>query len=101
MTDNVITLFGLTPFLYYNVFVINPLVIPWSSNTYTLDYMLIDNYSVVPPSTSHDPFTVTVEYLTPYFDLPGRILIRLLGYDNQRAFFPIPPSPADYWMNKG
>lgn len=101
MTDNVITLFGLTPFLYYNIFVINPLLMPWTSNRYTLDYAMIDNYSVVPPSTHHDPFNVVVEYLGAGSGLPGRLLLRLPGYDVQRAFFPLPPSPADYWMNNG
>ncbi len=99
MTDNMITLFGLTPFLYYNIFVINPIFMPWSSNTYTLDYFLADNYSIVPPSTHHDPFNVTVEYLGAGSGLPGRVILRLPGYDVQRAFFPLPPSPAGYWMN--
>lgn len=101
MTDNVITLFGTVPFLYYNIFVIRPNVVEWSSNTYTLDYVLEDHWSNVPPSTSHDPFTVRTEYLGPSDGKPGRVLIRLMGYDVQRAFFPLPPSPADYWMNTG
>jgi len=101
MTDNVITLFGTVPFLYYNIFVIRPNVLTWSSNTYTLDYLLEEQYSVVPPSTSHDPFTVLTEYLTPSEGKPARLLIRLVGYDHQRAFFPLPPSPPTYWMNRG
>lgn len=101
MTDNVITLFGTSPHLYYNIFIIAPVVVPWSSNTYTLDYVLADNYSINPPSPSHDDFLVRVEYLGAGSGLPGRVLIRLMGYDVQRAFFPLPPSPADYWMNRG
>jgi hypothetical protein len=101
MTDNVITLFGTSPFLYYNIFIIRPNVVTWSSNRYTLDYILEDHYSVVPPSTSHDPFYVRTEYLGPSDGKPPRVLIRLLGYDAQRQYFPLPPSPADYWMNNG
>lgn len=101
MTDNVITLFGLSPFLYYNIFVIRPNVVDWSSNTYTLDYVLEDHYSVVPPSTHHDPFYITTEYLGAGAGRPGRLLLRLPGYDVQRAFFPLPPSPTTYWMNRG
>lgn len=101
MTGNVITLFGTVPFLYYNIFVIRQNVLDWSSNSYTLDYVLEDHWSNVPPSTSHDPFMVRTEYLGQSATLPGRVLIRLMGYDHQRAFFPFPPSPTDYWMNNG
>jgi hypothetical protein len=101
MTGNVITLFGHAPFLYYNIFVIRTNVVAWSSNRYTLDYVLEDHWSNVPPSPSHDPFYVTTEYLGAGAGLPGRVLLRLPGYDIQRAFFPLPPSPADYWMNNG
>lgn len=99
MTDNVITLFGTVPHLYYNIFIIRSNVLTWTSNTYTLDYILEDHYSINPPSTSHDPFYVTTEYLGAGAGLPGRVLLRLPGYDHQRAFFPLPPSPTDYWMN--
>lgn len=101
MTGNVITLYGTSPFLYYNVFVIRSNVVTWSSNRYTLDYVLEDHWSNVPPSPSHDPFYVTTEYLGAGSGLPGRVLLRLPGYDAQRAFFPLPPSPPDYWMNRG
>jgi hypothetical protein len=101
MTGNVITLFGTSPFLYYNIFVIRSNVMTWSSNSYTLDYVLEDHWSNVPPSPSHDPFYITTEYLGAGSGLPGRVLLRLPGYDVQRAFFPLPPSPSTYWMNNG
>lgn len=101
MVGNKITLIGLSPFPYANVFVIRPNVLVWSSNSYSLDYVLEDHWSEVPPGTGHDPFYVTTEYVLASPGMSSHVLFRLPGYDIQRAYFPLPPSPADYWMNRG
>lgn len=101
MVDNVITLTGFAGFTYRNIFVIRPNVMTWTSNNYSLDYILEDHWGDLPPDPTHLPFYVTTEYIGADADFPGRVILRLPGSDTQRAFFPLPPSPSSYWMNRG
>lgn len=89
------------PFTYYHHFAIEPRFRAWSSNCYTLDFIVTDVYYTVPGVPGRGDFGVQIEYFnTLDFPTPA-IILRLIGVETNRIYVPLPPSPADYWLNNG
>lgn len=94
---NVATITLSTPFTYFHVFIFNPLLWSWNSNTYTLDYLLEDAYYTLPPL--FEPVQTPVD-IAIKFDRPGESPYLYAGIPGAPLLLPFhatPPSPAGWW----
>lgn len=77
-----------------------PEVWVWSSNAYTLDYLVIESWYAVFPSPTENPLPFNLRL---YFDpLNGRpyLLYEPFGAAGSAAFkHAMPPAPPDYWRS--
>lgn len=75
--------------------------IPWSSNRYTLDFLVEASFYTPDGGTTIIDSTCGVEYYNPPATNEFRIRIVDLPGGANTYNFALPPSPADYWPISG
>ena len=85
------------PVAYNTFWVFDTRIIAWSSNVYTLDFLLTDAYYVIPPNPTHFPFVVGVSW--EYSEDPPTPFIRVTNAGDFSTHFllSIPQAPSSYW----
>jgi hypothetical protein len=86
-----------SPLVYINNVLFNPKFIAWSSNVYSLDYIVEQCYYQVPPLFAHNPSTIGVNWF-PNDDPPTpslQIDFIATGYPLSRV--TLPPAPGGWW----
>lgn len=83
---------------YGVTYVLQPYILPWSSNRYTLDFVVYDCWWFANFDGIHHPQGFTVNYW--WRGSPARPTITLVQplAGTQESFFEIPPPPPDYWL---
>lgn len=98
LVDNILTLTILVPFTYYHVFELLPEFIPWSSNVYSLSFLIQDYYYIVPPSPTHNPFGATVTFLADKDEGFFKIKIEVPGSSLVHQDVALAGAPGGYWL---
>lgn len=81
-------------------FRIDPRFFVWSSNSWTLDYVLIDSYYQNFPGDTPHPLPYNLIYKVEQDTGRSALYLGWSGFlvDPQR--FPLPAQPSDYWLPK-
>jgi hypothetical protein len=98
MVDNVITVMYDPLIGYFTTYVIDERFLPWSSNRWTLDFIVVDCWwqaffdgihHVQSFTTNHwyrsDPPLATISLINPFASAA-------------EYFIPLPSQPSDYWL---
>lgn len=82
--------------LYFRI-TMRPTFFTWSSNRYTMNHVIIDNYTQTPPSNPNKvPFNFTLAFIwRPGFGWYLRFAPGGLG--TVTHWFTLPPAPLGYW----
>jgi len=82
--------------LYFRV-TMRSTIYPWSNNRYTLDNVIVDNYTRSPPTTG--PLLPFNFQLTTVWRPNFGWYIRFApgGLGSVMHWFDLPPAPSDYW----
>jgi len=97
MTDNIITVDYSPVPNFLAVIVLAPNFMPWSSNSYSLDYIIQDSYYRINPDPTHIPLDIQVGWASSSQTLRSAINIVLdLGVDI--FTFPLAAAPPGYWL---
>lgn len=97
MVDNVITVDFPDHIGHKNVYVVNPKFLAWSSNRYTLDFVVCDAWNQENPDDTPNPSGYQTRYgvdvLTgrPYVEIRNPFIV------TQHATFALPQAPGGYW----
>jgi len=95
--DNVFTLVVGSPVVYTEVLELYPNFFEWSSNRYTLDY-IVKSIGYFTPGGPLSPAGVGVNWF-PNDDPPTpSILFDFVATGSPLRRFSLPPAPPDYWM---
>jgi len=85
------------PLIYINNTLFRPEFIEWSSNCYTLDFIVQECYYQVPPGFAHNPAGNGVNwYPNSPTNIPS-IQIDFVATGAPFSFIELPPAPPDYW----
>lgn len=94
---NTITMFIDRPTNYGVVYVLNDFIIPWSSNRYTLDYVVYDCWWFSGFDGIHHPQAFTVNFWPrTTLGISGLTIVQPLA-GTFEAIIPLPSQPAGYW----
>lgn len=97
-SGDLVTMFISRPLNYGVAYILQPYIQPWSSNRYTLDFVVQDCWWFFGLDGVHhvQDFTVNVWWRgTPA--RPTLTLVQPLA-GTQEAFLDLPPAPPDYWL---
>jgi hypothetical protein len=96
--DNVFTLFVGSPLVYTEVVIFRTNFVTWSSNCYSLDYIVEQIYYFVPGQWPPSPAGAGVNWF-PTSDT-GLIAIQIDLVATSLPYFTVelPPAPDDYWI---
>lgn len=83
---------------YGIVYVLNDFIQPWSSNRYTLDFVVADCWWIYNFDGFHHPQAFTVNYWWRGFPLRPTISLIQPSAGSLETFIPLPHSPVDYWL---
>lgn len=93
-----LTMYISRPLNYGIVYVLNPFVIPWSSNRYTLDYIVYDCWWFFGFDGVHHPQAYTVNYWQRGSPARDTLTIVQPLAGTIETFIPIDPPPPSYWL---
>jgi len=83
---------------YRNVYEIRPVVLPWSSNRYTLNYVVLNCWWRTNASPSQHPQAYAVDYIYDPIDKAFWIRIRNPAVVGIRKILTAPPPAPGYWL---
>jgi hypothetical protein len=69
----------------------------WSSNRYTLDWIVEECYFHALPSTVEHPLNFHLKYLAGTGTYPATLFCQLAPFSNVPARVDLPAAPAGYW----
>lgn len=95
-----------------NVFVFSPAIVPtdtyyvtfspkfwdWSSNMFTLDFLVIEAYRTITPSPTQVPIDFSLTYFPPMDANGSHIWFKPFSVATPEAFFPLAGAPSSYWL---
>jgi len=98
MVDNVLTFINTgTPSQHFTV-VIDPRVFAWSSNAYSLDFVIEDSYYQNDPDPTHYPMDFALSYFFPEPRSPY-VNFQPFGLSfPDKTFFDFELPPPGYWL---
>jgi len=82
---------------YRIVYEIRPAVLPWSSNRYTLDFVILNCWWRTNAQPQIHPQTYSVDYVIDSVDKLPYIRIRNPSVVGIKKLFVNPPAPPGYW----
>lgn len=94
---NVATVTLTIPVTYYHVFVFNPILWDWNSNTYSLDYILEDMYYFVPPDPTHIQTPVDIAWVNGPPPIGSYIRVAIPAAPLNLPIHLLPPGPSNWW----
>lgn len=89
-----------SPLIFSDFIVFNPKFVVWSSNSYTLDYIVDEVYYTVPGNPTHNPAT---DVLAWAYHPPGTVttlFFDLLAVGAPFRKIALPPQPLNWWLPK-
>jgi hypothetical protein len=75
---------------------IKDVFIPWSSNTYSLDWIIEWWFFKIAPSPTEIEWGGEVSFAWDNFVMTNCLIIATAAADTD-YYYDLPPSPADYW----
>lgn len=93
--------FTFNDFSLYNdriVCVIEPRFWAWTSNHYTLDFIVKEAYYYPLPSTTPLPFNFAVRFLPAQPTSPAAIFVRVAPFSNTPLGYALPAATTPYWL---
>jgi hypothetical protein len=78
--------------------VIDPRVFPWSSNGYTLDYVISESYYQNDPDPTEFPMSFALSYFMPAARAPYLNFQPFQLNFAQKHYFDLPLAPPGYWL---
>lgn len=92
--------FTFNDFMFYNdriVCEIEPRFWAWTSNHYTLDFIVKQLYYFPLPSTTPLPANFSLRFLPETPSLPPAIFVRIAPFSNTPAYHDLPAATVPYW----
>jgi hypothetical protein len=95
-TDNVAVL-TYQPFYVVLTLTINPKVFEWSSNVYSLDYVVERDFYIFPPDPVEHDMPIAVAWTVQPGHYRPLIAINPVNAGTNLYYHTLPPAPDDYW----
>ena len=70
----------------------------WSSNSYTLDHIIVASYFTAPPTFTPTPYNFRLRWLPGTATTPPAVEFFPTGSDTPPAFYALPDQPPGYWL---
>lgn len=83
---------------YGVTFILQPNILPWNSNRYTLDYFVYDLWWHAFFDGVHHPDSYTAAMTWRGTPKRPTLSITLSSGGTVETFFPLLPAPSDYWL---
>lgn len=87
---------GITSVIFTWTFL--PEFFPWSSNSYTLDHLIIESYIQEAPGFAIVPYDFRLWYWPGTPTTPPGVKISPTVTDNTPTFYNLPPRDQPYWL---
>jgi len=81
------------------VYVLRPNVFVWSSNYYSLDYIICESRITNFAGDAWHPISYECLYDIDFVGTLPYLTLRTTGFfATHKQYFPLPPAPPDYWL---
>jgi len=82
---------------FYHIYVL-PEFWAWSSNSYTLDHIIIESFAVFGADPTHVPYNFKLKYVPATPTTPAAVEILPPGFTSTPIFYAMPPRTVPYWL---
>lgn len=87
---------GSVPGRHYHIVIFEKFY-PWSSNKYTMDFVIEQSYYVTDPSPTETPMPFTLIFAPTSDGVNGLFFFPFGAPFTDNNIFLLPPAPPDYW----
>lgn len=97
LVDNLITVTVGMPVIYRNYVLLEDYIVPFSSNAYTLNYVVKEAYFILDGSTTKNPASDNLTWRVVSDPPTPTLYIDLLATGLPLSILPVQAPPSNYW----